>query len=112
MDNEPAFWRQDAIDLRIEAGAILDTHRYVLQEHRIEGLVLERQMQRFANLEVNAVGQFAALRQINGCFNEAGTQVDAYHLTAEGCGRITCRSADAAAKVEYARGRGELGGLG
>ncbi len=73
MDNKPAFWCQDAIDLSIESGAVLDVHRHVLQEHRFEGRALERQMQRVANLKVDAIGQLAARRQISGRFNEAGT---------------------------------------
>jgi hypothetical protein len=84
----------------------------VLQEHRIEGSVLERQMQGVGDLERDAIGQSAAGRQISGRIDEAGAQVDACHLAAEGGGEIARRTADAAADVQHA-GRGfETSGAG
>ena len=56
-----------------------------------------------ADLERDAIGQPAACLQIRGRIDEAGTQVDAYHLTGEGGGDIARRAADAAAKIQHAR---------
>src|ERR1700751_6389062 len=76
----------------------------MLQEHRIESCVLERQMQGVADLERHAVRQATSLRQINGSIDEGRAQVDADYLTAEGRGEIACRAADAAAEVQHPGG--------
>jgi hypothetical protein len=69
----------------------------VLQEHRIEGSIIERQMQGVADLERDAIGQSGARCQVRGRIDEAEAQVDACHLTAEGGGEIARWAADAAA---------------
>ena len=65
---------------------------------------------------VTRSGQPAARRQIRGRIDEAGAQVDACHLTAEGGGEIARRAANAAAKIQHAgrwlepSGAGQFGG--
>jgi hypothetical protein len=74
VGGEPAARRQDPTHLGIERGSVLDVHHHVLQEHRIEGCILKRQMQGVADLERGAIGQSAACCQIGCRIDEAGAR--------------------------------------
>ena len=94
---------QHACESGVEAALVLDVHLHLDGPHHVELRVLERQLQRVADLEAGTVGQPGQARQLVGYHAEFRREIDARHVAIASGSKIPCRAAQAAAHIQNAR---------